>query len=336
MAIKVVCLHAFGGPENLKLDTVTTVHPGPGEALLRVEAAGINRDHFTFMSGQQFSGHGFIQPQLPSRLGYEATGTVVEVGEGVDHSWIGKHVSPLHGFDESRYGLLGEEAIVPVEFLSEYPSNLTAEEAAAFWVPYLTAYGALVPIAHIGKGDFVSIPAASSAVGLAAIQIVRDAGAFSIALTRTADKKDELLALGSDYVIVLKDEDYKQRINEITNGKGVNVSFDPVGGPFLEKLADASAPGGIIIEYGRLSGLLAPFPLMPVIGKGLTLRGYTLGEVVGNPTSAALARKYILDGLSDSRFIPKIAKIFPLEQIVEAYRYLQSNEQMGRVIIDVK
>jgi NADPH:quinone reductase-like Zn-dependent oxidoreductase len=335
MDTKIVRLHTFGGPENLRLDDIPSRPPGPGEVRLRIEAAGINRDHFTFMSGQQFKGHGFVQPELPSRLGYEAAGIVEEVGEGVDRSWIGKHVAPVHGFDESRYGLLGEEAIIPVEFLSEYPSNLTAAQAAAFWVPYLTAYGALVAIAHIGKGDTVSIPAASSAVGLAAIQVIRDAGAIPIALTRTSDKKDDLLSLGADHVIIIKDEDYESRIRKITNGKGVNVTFDPVGGPFLEKLADASAPGGIIIEYGRLSGQPAPFPLMPVVGKGLTIRGYTLGEVLGNPTTTAVSRKYILDRLADGRFVPKIARTFMLNQTVDAYRYLQTNEQIGRVIITI-
>ena len=95
----------------------------------------------------------------------------------------------------SRYGTLGEEAIVPVEALGEYPANLTPMEAAAIWMQYLTAYGALVHIGGVKAGDFVSIPAASSSVGLAAIQIVRDAGATAIALTRTSAKRAELLAL---------------------------------------------------------------------------------------------------------------------------------------------
>lgn len=330
---KIVRLHAFGGPENLQIDDVASTLPGIGEVSLRIEAAGINRDHYTFMNGHQFSGHGFIQPELPSRLGYEAAGVVEAVGEGVDRSWIGKKVAPFFGFDESRFGMLGEEAIVPVEFLSEYPSNLTAVQAAAFWVPYLTAYGALVNIAHVAQGDTVSIPAASSAVGLAAIQIVRDAGATAIAITHTPDKKDKLLSLGADHVIILEEEDYVSSINKITSGKGVRITFDPVSGPFLEQLAAAAAPDGIIIEYGRLSGQLTPFPLMPVLGKGLTIRGYTLSEVITNTITAITAKKYITDRLADGRFIPKIARTFSLEQIVDAYRYLKTNEQIGRVII---
>lgn len=332
---KIVRLHAFGGPENLRIDEIESRQPDFGEVLLRIEAAGINRDHYTFMSGFQFSGHGFIQPELPSRLGYEAAGIVLKVGEGVDRSWIGKRVAPFFGIDESKYGMIGEEAIIPARFLVEYPENLSPVQAAAFWVPYLTAYGALVAIAAVSEGDFVSVPAASSAVGLAAIQIAHDAGAKVIAITRTPDKKAELLALGANHVVVTGEEDYVKSVNEITGGQGVCITFDPIGGPFLEQLAQAAAPGGIIIEYGRLSDLPAPFLLIPVIGKGLTLRGYTLGEFARNPELTETAKKYLLDRLADGRFIPKIACIFAIEQVVEAYHYLMTNEQVGRVVVKI-
>jgi NADPH:quinone reductase-like Zn-dependent oxidoreductase len=332
---RIVRFYTFGGPENLSIEDAPSQQPGPGEVCLRVEAAGVNRDQFTFMSGQHFSGHGFVQPKLPSRVGYEVAGVVKAVGEGVDRSWIGKRVATVPGFDQNRYGTLGEEAVVPVGVVAEYPSNLTTAQAAAFWMPYLTAYGALVSIAHIGRGNLVSIPAGSSSVGLAAIQFVRDVGATAIAVTRTTVKKDEMLSLGAHHVVVTEEEDYESRVRQITSGKGVRVTFDPIGGPFLEQLAAAAVPGGIIVEYGRLSGQPTPFPVMPVIGKGLTLRGYTLSEIVRNPRTAAAAKQYVYDRLADGRFVPKIGKTFPLEQTVDAYRYLESNQQIGRVIIAV-
>lgn len=332
---RIVRFYTFGGPENLKIEDAPSQQPGPGEVCLRVEAAGVNRDQFTFMSGQHFSGHGFVQPKLPSRLGYEVAGVVEAVGEEVDRSWIGKRVATVPGFDQNRYGTLGEEAVVPVGVVTEYPSNLTTAQAASFWMPYLTAYGGLVSITHIEKGDLVSILAAASSVGLAAIQFVRDTGATAIAVTRTPAKKQELLSLGADHVIVTAEEDYESRIREITNGSGVRVTFDPIGGPLLEQLAAASAPGGIIVEYGRLSGQPTPFPVVPVIGKGLTLRGYTLREVFDNPQTTAAAKHYVYDRVADGRFIPRIATTFPLEQTVDAYRYLESNQQVGRVVIIV-
>jgi NADPH:quinone reductase-like Zn-dependent oxidoreductase len=332
---RIVRLYAFGGPENLRIEDAPSQQPGPGEARLRVEAAGVNRDQFTFMGGQQYRGHGIVQPKLPSRLGYEVAGVVEAVGDGVDLSWIDKRVATVPGFDQNRYGTLGEEAVVPAAVLSEYPSNLTTAEAASFWMPYLTAYGAFVSIARIEAGDFVSIPAGSSSVGLAAIQFVRDVGATAIALTRTSTKKDELLSLGANHVIVTGEEDYEGRIREITGGRGVRVTFDPLGGPFLEQLGAAATPGGIIIEYGRLSGQPTPFPVVPVIGKGLTLRGYTLGEILRNPQAAAAAKQYVSSRVAEGRFVPRVAKTFPLAQTVDAYRYLESTLQIGRVVVTI-
>jgi NADPH:quinone reductase-like Zn-dependent oxidoreductase len=200
---------------------------------------------------------------------------------------------------------------------------------------YLTAYGALVHLGGVKAGDFVSIPAASSSVGLAAIQIVKDAGARSIAVTRTSAKKAELLALGADSVIASEEEDYAARVKEITGGKGARLTFDPVAGPFVEKLAAGSAQGGIIFEYGALSMQPTPFPLLPALSNGLSLRGYMLMEVTLNPAIAKTAKKYIFDRLADGRFVPKISRTFAFEETVAAYRYLESNQQVGKVVITV-
>src|ERR1035437_2008811 len=275
------------------------------------------------------------RPPLPTRLGYEVAGVVDAVGEGVDQRWIGKSVAVVPGSSMSRYGTLGEEAVVPVEFLGEYPASLTPPQAAAIWMQYLTAYGALVHVGGVKAGDFVSIPAASSRVGLAAIQIVRNAGATAIAVTRTGAKRDELLALGAHHVVASEEEDYEARVKEITGGEGVRVTFDPGAGPFLEKLAAASARGGIIFQYGWLSGLPTPFPLFAALGNSLSVRGYVLMEITLNPALLKTATKYVVDRLADRRFVPKIAKTFPFADTVEAYRFLESNQQIGKVVITV-
>ena len=277
----------------------------------------------------------FEQPQLPSRIGYEVAGVVDAVGDGVDKSWVGKKVATVPGFSQNRYGTLGEEAIVPASGLGEYPAKLSPVEASAIWMQYLTAYGALVTAGGVKAGDFVSIPAASSSVGLAAIQIVKAEGATSIAATRSSKKRAELLALGADHVIATAEEDYVARVNEITGGKGVRLTFDPVGGPFVEKLAEASANGGIIFIYGLLSGEPTPFPLRFAVTHALSMRGYYLGEVTADRAVLEKAKKYVVDRLADGRFVPKIAKTFPLTQTVEAYQYLESNQQVGKVVITV-
>lgn len=327
---KIVRFYELGGPEVLKLEQAAVRPPGEGEVRLRVEATGLNRAEALFMRGYYFE-----QPKLPSRLGYEAAGVVEEVGPGVDRGWIGKRVATYPGFSMSQYGVLGDEAIVQATALGEYPAKLSAAEGASIWMQYLTAWGALVYLASVAKGDFVVLPAASSSVGLAAIQIVKDAGAVSIAATRTGRKKDELLELGADHVIATEEEDLPARVQEITGGKGARIIFDPVGGPYVETLAEASATGGILFIYGSLSMQPTPFPAVTSMRKGMTMRGYTLMEFRNQPEVMRTAHDYIVERLEDGRFTPKIAKTFPLEQTAAAYQYLESNQQVGKVVITV-
>jgi NADPH:quinone reductase-like Zn-dependent oxidoreductase len=327
---KIVRFHNIGGPENLKLAEEPSRQPGAGEVKLRVQAVGLNRAESMYMHG-----HYFERPELPSRICYEAAGVVEAVGSGVDASWVGKPVATVPGYSMGRYGALGEEAIVPADSLAEYPAKLTPIEAAAIWMQYLTAYGALITFGGLKRGDFVLITAASSSVGLAAIQIANLEGATSIAATRKSNKRSELLSLGAAHVIATEEEDLVKKVNEITGGKGARIVFDPVAGPGIEKLAEAAAFEGIIFEYGALSMQPTPFPLMGALSKGLSIRGYSLMELRRDPQLQKTAKQYIYDRLADGRFRPKIAKTFPLAQSAEAYQYLESNEQVGKVVITV-
>ena len=320
---KIVRFHELGGPEVLRIEEETSKEPGKGEVRLQVQAVGLNRAEALFIRGQYFE-----QPKLPAGVGYEAAGVVEAVGPDVDKNWVGKRVATVPSFSMNQYAMLGEEVIAPAAALGEYPAKLSAVEGAAVWMQYLTAYGPLVEIAHLTKGDFVVITAASSSVGIAAIEIAKAEGAISIATTRKSLKKAELLSLGADHVIATEEEDMVARVREITGGKGARVIFDPVAGPFLEKLAEAAAPGGIVFEYGALSMQPTPFPLLSALTKGLSIRGYSLMEITLNPQKLATAKKYVCDRLADGRFRPKIAKTFPFAQTVEAYKYLESNAQL--------
>ncbi|HEX7962774.1 MAG TPA: zinc-dependent alcohol dehydrogenase family protein [Terriglobales bacterium] len=327
---KIVRFHELGGPEVLRIEKEPSKQPGKGEAGLRVQAIGLNRAEALFMRGQYVE-----QPKLPAGVGYEAAGVVDAVGPDVDKSWIGKNVATIPAFSMNRYPMVGEEVIAPVTALGEYPAKLTPVEGAAVWMQYLTAYGALIAIAHLTKGDYVVIPAASSSVGIAAIEIANAEGATSIATTRKSGKKAELLSLGADHVIATEEDDIVARVNEITGGKGARVIFDPVAGPWVERLAQAAAPGGIIFQYGVLSGQPSPFPLFLALTKGLTMRGYMLTEITLDQEKLAVGKKYVYDRLADGRFRPKIAKTFPFAQVADAYRYLESNVQVGKVVITV-
>jgi NADPH:quinone reductase-like Zn-dependent oxidoreductase len=328
--VKIVRFHELGGPEVLQLDELPLPEPGPGEARLRVKAIGLNRAEVVFRLGRYF-----MQPVLPSKLGYEASGIVEAVGEGVDPAWVGKTASTVPAFGADKYGVYGEVAIVPAYALAEYPAHLSFEEGTSIWMQYLTAYGALVQLGTMAKGDFVVITAASSSVGLAAIEMARAEGAISIATTRTSAKKAELLELGADFVIATEEEDLVARVMEITGGKGARIVFDPVAGKGIEALAAATAHGGTIFEYGALAPEPTPFPLRAAMSRALSVRGYTLFDVVSQPEEFAVAKRYVFERLESGAFKPKIAKVFPLAEIVEAHRYMQSNAQVGKIVVTV-
>ncbi|HMH14749.1 MAG TPA: zinc-dependent alcohol dehydrogenase family protein [Edaphobacter sp.] len=327
---KIVRFHKVGTADVLQLDELPLPEPAAGEVRLRVKAIGLNRAEVMFREDQYL-----VTPELPSKLGYEASGTVEAIGPGVDPFWLGKTASTVPAFALNKYGVCGEVAIVPINSIAEYPAGLSPEEGTSIWMQYITAYGALIHHAHVAKGDFVLLTAASSSVGLAAIQLVKAEGVISIATTRTSAKKAELLALGADHVIVTNEEDLVARVHEITAGKGARVIFDPIAGKGLETLAAAAAIGGIIIEYGALASEPTPFPLFPAVGKGLTVRGYTLMEITTHSDTLAQAKKYVFDRLVTGHLKPRIDKVFPLSDIVEAYRYMESNQQIGKIVVTV-
>ena len=188
--VKMVRFHQTGGPEVLQFEEVPLPEPGQGEVRLRVKAIGLNRAEVMFRMGRYLE-----DPVLPAKNGYEASGIVEAVGPGVDKSWIGKTASTVPAFLLTQYGVYGEVAIVPAFALAAYPKRLSFEEGTSIWMQYLTAYGALIWLGQVRKGDFVVITAASSSVGVAAIEIANVEGAVSIAVTRTAAKRASSLNL---------------------------------------------------------------------------------------------------------------------------------------------
>ncbi len=327
---RVVRFHALGGPEVLKIEEEPIPEPRKGEVRLNVKAIGLNRAEVMFRRGEYLE-----SPSLPSKLGYEAAGVVAAVGPDVDTTWLGKKVSTLPAFVMTNYGVYGEVAIVPASALAVYPENLTPEEGTSIWMQYLTAYGALIAHARIKKRDFVIITAASSSVGLAAIEMVKAEGAISIATTRTSQKKPVLVEVGATHVIATQEEDLVARVKEITRNKGARVIFDPIAGKGIELLAQAAAVGGTIFEYGALAPEPTPFPLFTALSKGLSIRGYTLREILSVPKPKAKAVQYVFDHVKAGDFKPRIDRVFPFAQIVEAHRYMESNEQIGKIVVTV-
>jgi NADPH:quinone reductase-like Zn-dependent oxidoreductase len=325
---RVVRFNEYGGPDVLRIEDVTLQRPGPGEVQLRVKALGLNRAEALLRSGYYIE-----RPDLPSGLGLEASGIVEAVGEDVSEFKVGDAVSAIPPISMVSYPAYGELATFPAHHIVKHPASLNWQQAAAIWMKFLTAYGALVDIAKLKPGEFVVITAASSSVGLAAIQIAQMVGAIPIAVTRGARKKEALTRFGVDNVIAYEEEDLRGRLRAITGPVGARVVLDPIGGPIFEPLTAAMSKGGILLEYGGLSPEPTPFPLFTVLGKTLTLRGYLVHEILLDPARLNAAKDFILAGLNAGSLKPVIDKIFDFEDIVAAHRYLESNEQFGKVVV---
>ena len=154
-------------------------------------------------------------------------------------------------------------------------------------------------------------------------------------LTRGQSKRQALLDAGAAHVIATDEQDLVKEILAITGGKGARVVFDPVGGPTVEKLVKATAQLGIVFLYGALSTEPTPLPLFDVLGKWITIRGYVMMEITSDQARLEKCVRFINEGLADGSLKPIIAKTFPLEEIVEAHRYLESNQQIGKVVVIV-
>lgn len=325
---KVVRFHRTGGPEVLQLDDMQVSAPQADEVLLKINSIGLNRAEVMFRSGQYLE-----TPELPARLGYEASGIIEQVGSNVSQFKTGDKVNVIPAFSMNQYGTYAEKAVLPVHAIVKQPASISDDEAAAVWMQYLTAWGALIDIGQLTQGQTLLIPAASSSVGLAAIQIANHVGALPIAITRTAAKKALLLEHGAKHVIVSNSQQITEQVQLITGGKGADMVFDPVAGPALNELANACGRFAQIFVYGALSTDATPFPLFTALAKGLTFRGYTLFEISQDAERLQRGVEFIEKGLAAGHLKPVIAKTYLLDDIVAAHQYMESNQQIGKMIV---
>ncbi|MBC8641337.1 zinc-dependent alcohol dehydrogenase family protein [Caballeronia sp. EK] len=334
--VKIVRFHETGGADVLRIDELPLPDPGPGEVRLRVKAIGLNRAEVMFREGQYF-----LEPKLPSNIGYEASGIVEAVGPGVDPQLVSTVQSTVPAFPLNKYGVYGEVAIVPADVLAAYPDHLSFEEGASIWMQYITAYGAIVHNGRVAKGDYVVLTAATSSVGIAAIQVVKAEGGIVIATSRSADKRDELLAAGADHVIVTSEEnEIAARILQISNGVGAKIIFDAVAGTGILELAKATAQDALIMVYGTLAPELTPFPVFEAWAQGaqgrpFRMMGYTMFSITGNAEALAHAKRYVYEKLVSGQIKPRIDRIFPLSDITEAHRYMERGQQIGKIVVVV-
>ncbi|MFI9613388.1 zinc-dependent alcohol dehydrogenase family protein [Streptomyces sp. NPDC052023] len=326
---RLVQFDRLGGPDVLTLRDVEVGAPEAGEVRIRVDAIGLNRAEIMYREGTYFD-----TPRFPSTLGYEAAGVIEAVGGGVDGFSEGDLVAVVPAFRQSEYGTYGDHVIVPAAAVVHRPAAVGPVQAAAVWMAYITAYGALAESGQVRPGDHVLITAASSSVGLAAIRIARHLGAVPIATTRGTGKKQRLLDAGAAHVVVTDEEDLPARVKEITGGEGVRLAFDPIAGPGVEPVAQGIAPGGSLVVYGALDPRPTPLPHARSY-PALTTRTYTLLEITSDPERLRRAVAFVNAGLVSGSFDPVVDRTFDLADIAEAHRYMEANGQVGKIVVTV-
>jgi NADPH:quinone reductase-like Zn-dependent oxidoreductase len=325
--VKVARVHALTGLDGLAVDEIEVPAPGPGEVRIEVAAIGLNRAETMVLYG------GFGEIPLPSKIGYEAAGTIESLGEGVSGFSVGDRVAALPGL-QLHYGTCGEEIVVPADMLVKTPDGQSDLEAAATWMQYLTAY-AVRAYRPIHSGDAVIITAASSSVGLAAIQIVNADGGVPIAVTRGRAKADALRRHGAAHVIVSDEEDVAARVQDITGGQGAALAFDAVAGQAFPALLMSLRIGGLAIVYGGLGGEPSYFSGTLMAFRDLSIQGFATNYLVADPKQRDEAVAYVRERIANGTFAPVIDRTFGLADVADAYRYLESNRQVGKIVVTV-
>lgn len=331
--MKALRFHKIGEPlQELQIDEIPMMQPRRDEVLFKVSAFALNQADLLFVRGQHYT-----VPVFPSRIGSEATGIVVDIGEDVKEFKVGDRVTTIP-FYTQKYGVQGEYATVPQSYLTLVPEHFSNEEATSYWMQYLTAYYALFKLGNVQKNDWVFIPATSGSAGQGALQLAKDRGLKVIGSTRTSKKKQFLLDLGVDEVIVTDEENTLLRLKDIAGDQGIKFVFDPIGGSFTQMYMSALSRKGTAVIYGLLSGEQTIFPILDLVQSDTKLLAYSMFNYVNDPVLLKEGVKYIQDRIEakSSKLKPRIDKVFSFSNALDAYKYMLSNEQRGKIVVTLE
>ncbi len=336
---RVYRFHAYGGPENLKLEYEAVPWPPPGHVRVQVETFSLNQADFLFLANMYIE-----QPALPSKIGYEFAGTVDAIGVGVQSFRPGDRVSSVPAFSVKDYGNFAELTVLPERGLIHTPKSLDKFQASCFTFAYITNYFALFDLGKLEPFQTVLITAATSTTGLAAISMVRAIRGTVIATTRSKAKVEGLLKAGANHVVATEEEDLVERVNSITNGNGADVAYDCVTGAMSEKILQCTRPLGHWIVYGLMDLTPVPFPWMLAVMKSIKLDAMKVFDFTGhrhlnlpnNDHALARATRYVCSGINDGTLPIVIDKVFKgLDKLPEALSYQQKHAGSGKIVVEI-
>lgn len=334
--MKAILLTELGSPTGLRLEEAIDPRPGPGEVIIRLEAAALNHRDLFILQGRY---PGISLPVIP---GSDGTGIVSEVGEGVDSTWLNREVviepgldwGPLESLQSAGYRILGmpdngtfaELIRIPAVNLQPRPAHLVAEEAAALPLAGLTAWRAVVTRAAVRPGEKVLITGIGGGVALLALQISRQLGAQVFVTSGSEEKIARALELGAAGGAIYHDPKWGRLIQEMTDG-GPDVVIDSAGGDSIETAVRIIRPAGRIVFFGATTGLAHNLDLYRAFFKQLSI----LGSTMGSPREfASLVSFYASTGLR-----PPVDRVFPLAEAPAAFEHMNAAAQFGKIVLRI-
>jgi NADPH2:quinone reductase len=322
--MKAIQIREFGDPSAVTAcDIDPPGAPGAGQVRLNVSGVGVG-----YFDGLLIRGDYQIRPELPFVPGSSMAGVVDAVGEGVDHLREGQPVAAF-----ALHGGLAEQVVLPAASCAPLPDGFDLEAAANFFISWATSVYGLREIGHVGDGETVLVLGAAGSTGTTAIQCSKALGARVIACASTDDKRAHCSERGADHVVDYTAHDWRERVKEITEGRGVDAVYDPVGGELAEPALRLLAPGGRYLVVGFVTGI-AKIPLNLPLLKRCSIHGVNWGgSVMADPSVVPPVIRTLVEWTATGRIDPAPSTVYPLERTGAAFAALFGRRSLGGIVI---
>ncbi len=322
--MKALVCHAFGPIENLRVEDIPVPEPGPGQVRVRVRAAALNFPDALIVQGLYQ-----VKPAFPFSPGAELSGEISALGEGVTGYAVGDRVIAASG-----HGGFAEECVVDASRLMPLLPGMSFEQGAALVLTFATSLHALKDCAHLKAGETVLVLGAAGGVGLSAVEIAKAMGARVIAAASSPDKLALAKQVGADELIDYSKEDLKKRVDELTDKKGVEVVYDPVGGPYSEPALRATAWRGRFLVIGFAAGEIPKLPLNLALLKERSIIGVYWGDSTRRHPAEHLANLHDLaTWFAQGKIKPVISETVGLDGAADAIKRIANRQVKGKVVI---
>ena len=322
--MRAVLCKAFGPPETLVVEDVPPPKPAAGQVRVAVRAAGVNFADTLVIEGKYQE-----KPPFPFTPGAEFSGDVVELGPGVQGLRVGDRV-----MGTSSIGAFAEELVAPADAVMKISDRMGYEAAAGFPIVYGTSHGALDWKARLQKGEWLLVHGAAGGVGLTAVEIGKAMGATVVATASAPEKLEVARAHGADHVVDYTKENFRDRVKELTGGKGVDVVYDPVGGDVFDQSLRCIAWGGRLVVIGFAAGKIQQVPANLLLVKNCDALGFYWGSYRKfNPGLVRRSFEQLARWFEEGKLKPHVSHRLGLGEVARAFELLRTRKATGKVVL---